>query len=108
MALLKQIEETEMKKIALALIFAVSSCSAVPALANYDKDLCEWSMTADESEVVEQIRADVDHIVENTDPSKRSEVQEELSTDGAALKLNYVLYCDAKFDNFNIVPWILG
>ncbi|WWS24693.1 hypothetical protein vBKpnAMK4_00509 [Klebsiella phage vB_Kpn_AM_K4] len=48
-----------MKKIVLALVFAVSSCSAVPAMANYDKDLCEWSMTADESEVAQQIRADV-------------------------------------------------
>lgn len=97
-----------MKKIVLALVFAVSSCSAVPAMANYDKDLCEWSMTADESEVAQQIRADVGHIVENVDPGKQSEVQAELKDDGAALKLNYVLYCDAQFDNFNIVKWILG
>ena len=65
-------------------------------------------MTADESEVAQQIRADVGHIVENVDPSKHSEVQAELKDDGAALKLNYVLYCDAQFDNFNIVKWILG
>lgn len=97
-----------MKKIVLALVFTVSSCSAVPAMANYDKDLCEWSMTADESEVAQQIRADVGHIVENVDPSKQTEVQAELKDDGAALKLNYVLYCDAQFDNFNVVKWILG
>ena len=97
-----------MKKIVLALVFAVSSCSAVPAMANYDKDLCEWSMTADEKDVAGQIRADVGHIIDNTDPSKMKEVQAEISNDGAAIKLNYALYCDANFDNFTIASWILG
>lgn len=108
MALLKQTEDIKMKKIALALIFAVSSCSAVPAMANYDKDLCEWSMTADQADVETQIRADVAHITENTNPGAMKAVMAAISHEGAAMNLNYVLYCDKNFDNFKIVKEILG
>lgn len=97
-----------MKKIALALIFAVSSCSTVPAMANYDKDLCEWSMAADQSDVETQIRADVSHIIENTNPKLMKSVMAEISQEGAAMNLNYVLYCDKNFDNFKIAQEILG
>ena len=52
-----------MKKFIFAAIFALSSCAAQPAMAGYDKDLCEWSMTADQTEVEIQIEADIMNIV---------------------------------------------
>ena len=33
----------------LVMFFALSSCAAQPVMAGYDKDLCEWSMTADQT-----------------------------------------------------------
>lgn len=96
-----------MKKFIAATIFALASCAAQPALAGYDKDLCEWSMTADQDEVETQIIADIMNITKRDRPNMVNEVKAQLSS-GGAMQYNYVLYCDASFDNKNIVKEVTG
>ncbi|UTQ80317.1 spackle periplasmic protein [Escherichia phage ECP52] len=96
-----------MKKFIFATIFTLASCAAQPAMAGYDKDLCEWSMTADQTEVETQIEADIMNIVERDRPKMKSEVQKQLKS-GGVMQYNYVLYCDKNFNNKNIVTEITG
>ena len=72
-----------MKKLSLAAILLAVSCAPAPVTAGYDKDLCEWSMTANQEDV-EQLKS------------------------GGIMQYNYVLYCDPNFDNKDIVTEITG
>ena len=97
-----------MKKIIVMCIFAMTSCSAAPTFAEYDKAKCEWSMTADQTQVESQIRKDVISIVNKTNPGSIKAVDSAISKDGNAINYNYVLYCDKTFKNSDIVKEILG
>lgn len=96
-----------MKKFVFAAIFALASCAAQPTMAGYDKDLCEWSMTADQTEVETQIEADIMNIVERDRPEMKAEVQKQLKS-GGVMQYNYVLYCDKNFNNKNIIAEVVG
>lgn len=103
-----------MKKLLIAAILTVASCGTAPVTAGLDKDLCEWSTgqsgDATQSEVETQIRADIQNIMtrENTPAKQQAEVTAAISDEGAAMQYNYVLYCDANFDNKNIVKEVTG
>lgn len=103
-----------MKKLLIAAILTVASCGTAPVTAGLDKNLCEWSTgqtgDATQSEVETQIRADIKNIMtrENTPAKQQAEVTAAISDEGTAMQYNYVLYCDASFDNSKIVQWVTG
>ena len=103
-----------MKKLLIAAILTVASCGTAPVTAGFDKDLCEWSTgqtgDATQTEVETQIRADVQNIMtrENTPAKQQAEVISTIAGEGNAMQYNYVLYCDASFDNSKIVQWVTG
>ncbi|UHS65255.1 spackle periplasmic protein [Escherichia phage P896] len=96
-----------MKKLIIAAILTVASCGTAPVTAGLDKNLCEWSMTAEQSEVETQIRADIMNITKRDRPDMVKEVSDQLSS-GDVMQYNYILYCDASFDNSKIVQWVTG
>ncbi|BBC78079.1 spackle periplasmic [Escherichia phage EcS1] len=104
----EQIEDNKMKRIVVVLSLALASCSAAPAMANLDKDMCEWSMSEPQADVETQIRADVRKNVEIHNPGSLKAVMAAISGEGAAMNLNYNMYCDASFDNAELAKWILG
>jgi hypothetical protein len=99
-----------MKKLIVAAILTVASCGTAPVTAGYDADLCEWSMSADQSEVETQIRADVQNIIkrDNIPAAKAAEAITVIADEGAAIQYNWVLYCDNNFNNTDIVKEIVG
>ncbi|ARW58003.1 hypothetical protein [Serratia phage X20] len=99
-------EDIKMKRIVVALALTISSCA--PAYANLDKDMCEWSMTEDQTQVEAQIRADVRKNVEIHNPGSLKAVMSAISKPGQAINLNYNMYCDETFDNAELAKWILG
>lgn len=96
-----------MKKLLIAAILIVASCGTAPVTAGLDKDLCEWSMTADQESVEHQIYADIMNITNRDHPDMAKEVSDQLAS-GGVMQYNYVLYCDANFDNKNIVKEVTG
>ncbi|QQG30875.1 periplasmic rIV [Escherichia phage UPEC01] len=96
-----------MKKLLIAAILTVASCGTAPVTAGLDKDLCEWSMTADQTDVEHQIYADIMNITKRDHPDMVKEVSDQLAS-GDVMQYNYVLYCDASFDNSKIVQWVTG
>lgn len=96
-----------MKKLLIAAILTVASCGTAPVTAGYDKDLCEWSMTADQEAVEHQIYADIMNITKRDQPNKVKEVSDQLAS-GGVMQYNYVLYCDPNFENENIVKEVTG
>lgn len=96
-----------MKKLSLAAILLAVSCSPAPVTAGYDKDLCEWSMTANQEDVEHQIFADIMNITKRDRPNMVNKVVEQLKS-GGIMQYNYVLYCDPNFDNEDIVTEITG
>lgn len=96
-----------MKKLLIAAILTVASCGTAPVTAGLDKDLCEWSMTTDQEAVEHQIYADIMNITKRDRPDMVKEVSDQLASSGV-MQYNYVLYCDANFDNKNIVKEVTG
>lgn len=96
-----------MKKLSIAAILVLASCHAVPVTAGLDKDLCEWSMTAEQADVEHQIYADIMNVTKRDHPDMVKEVSDQLAS-GGVMQYNYVLYCDASFDNSKIVQWVTG
>lgn len=96
-----------MKKLLIAAIFTVASCGTAPVTAGMDKDLCEWSMSADQEAVEHQIYADIMNITKRDQPNRVKEVSDQLAS-GGVMQYNYVLYCNASFDNSKIVQWVTG
>lgn len=99
-----------MKKLILAAVLTVASCGTAPVTAGYDADLCEWSLTAEQSEVETQIRADVQNIIkrDNIPAAKAAEAITAIADEGAAMQYNYILYCEKNFNNSDIVKEIVG
>lgn len=100
-------EELKMKKLLIAAILTVASCGTAPVTAGMDKDLCEWSMSADQEAVEHQIYADIMNITKRDRPDMVKEVSEQLAS-GGVMQYNWVLYCDDNFDNKNIVKEVTG
>lgn len=96
-----------MKKLLIAAILTVASCGTAPVTAGLDKDLCEWSMTADQTDVEHQIYADIMNITKRDRPDMVKEVSDQL-TSGGVMQYNYVLYCDPNFENENIIKEVTG
>lgn len=96
-----------MKKLSIAAILVLASCHAAPVTAGLDKGLCEWSMTADQTDVETQIYADIMNITKRDQPNKVKEVSDQLAS-GGVMQYNYVLYCDPNFENEKIVKEVTG